>query len=268
MIKKFDIDNIKMACWINPQCFGDHQQSLIFIHGSGGNHTSWVYQYSRLNKQFNIVALDLPGHGASTGSGAKNLDKYCVWIKKLLDILHLKNQILIGHSLGAAIALKFALHYPQIVTAIVPVGGGIKMPVNTDLLTGLKTNPARIIDLICKFSLAPESRPGLLEALKKSLDKANVDVMYDDLCACNDLDLTDNIHKVNLQALIICGIKDKMTPAQFSCEIATRIESARLSLIDGAGHMVMLEKPAEFNDALCEFASSISKAAIPFSNHR
>ncbi|MEN6622497.1 MAG: alpha/beta hydrolase [Smithella sp.] len=261
MIKKIDIDNLKIACWINPRGFGDHQQSLIFIHGSGGDHTSWVYQYARLNNQFNIVAVDLPGHGSSTGNGAKNLDQYCVWIKKLLDVLQLKNPVLIGHSLGAAITLKVALQYPEIVNAIVPVGGGIKMPVNTDLLTGLKTNPSRIIDLFCNFSLAPENRPKLLEALKKSLYKINVDVMYDDLCACNDLDLTDNIDKINLQGLILCGMKDKMTPAQFSCEIAARIKGARLSLIGGAGHMVMLEKPEEFNKVLCEFASSISKAA-------
>lgn len=268
MIKKIKVDDINIACWINPNDFGIHRQSLIFIHGSGGDHTSWVYQYSRLYKQFNIVAVDLPGHGASTGCGADNLDQYCLWIKKLLDVLQLKSMILIGHSLGAAVTLKFALLYPQVLSAIVPVGGGIKMPVNPDLLTGIRTNPGRIIDLICKFSLAAENRPKLLEVLKKSLYKANIDVISGDLCACNDLDLTSNIHKIAIQALVLCGMEDKMTPAELSREIAAQINGARLCLIGGAGHMVMLEKPAEFNAALCEFASSISKAAIPFSNHR
>ena len=199
-----------------------HQQSLVFIHGSGSDHTCWSYQYSRLHKQFNIVALDLPGHGSSTGGGENDVDQYCLWIKKLLDVLQLKKPVLIGHSLGAAIAMKFALRYPQDVAGIVPVGGGIKMPVNPDLLTGLKTNPAVAIDLICKFSLARENRPKLLAALKKSLSKASMDVLYGDLCACNNLDLTADIGKINARTLVLCGMEDKMTPADFSREIAAR----------------------------------------------
>lgn len=261
MIKKIDVDNINIACWINPRDFGVHKQSLVFIHGSGGDHTSWVYQYSRLQKQFNVVAVDLPGHGGSTGQGENNLDQYCLWIKKLLDILQLKDMILIGHSLGAAITLQFALLYPKTVAAIVPVGGGIKMPVNPDLLTGLKTNPATVVDLICKLSLASENRLKLFDPLRKSLGKTNIDILYGDLYACNNLDLTVDIGKITGRALVLCGREDKMTPSRFSCEIAARIEGAHLCLIDGAGHMVMLEKPAEFNTALCEFASSISKTA-------
>jgi pimeloyl-ACP methyl ester carboxylesterase len=257
MIKKFDIDNIKIVCWLNPGEFGTHEQSLVFIHGSGSDHTCWSYQYSQLYKQFNIVAIDLPGHGSSTG-GEDDIDQYCLWIKNLLDVLRLKKPILIGHSLGAAIVMKFALRYPQDVAGIVPVGGGIKMSVNPALLTGLKTNPASAIDLICKFSLAKENRPKLLAALKKSLSKASMDILCSDLSACNKLDLTADIGKINVQTLVFCGMEDKMTPADLSRRIATGINGAKLCLIEGAGHMVMLEKPAEFNMALNKFASSIS----------
>jgi pimeloyl-ACP methyl ester carboxylesterase len=258
MVKLFSIDGRKIACWINPRDFGVHQQSLIFIHGSGSDHSGWSLQYSKLHKQFNIVAIDLPGHGGSPGNGEDEVDKYIVWIKKLLDIIKLKNPVLIGHSLGAAITLKFALHYPQDVKGIIPVGGGIKMPVNPDLLAGLKTNPAAVIDLICKFSLAKENRPKLFDPLKKSLSKANVDALYGDLSACNKLDLTNDIGKICTPALVLCGTEDKMTPADFSRQIAAGINGAKLCLIEGAGHMVMLEKPELFNDAIANFAISIS----------
>lgn len=258
MIKKIDVEDIEIACWINSRNFGIHQQSLIFIHGSGGDHTSWIYQYARLQKQYNIVAVDLPGHGASTGHGADNIDQYCLWIKKLLDILQLKNQLLIGHSLGAAITMKFALLYPQAISAIVPVGGGITMPVNSDLLTGLKTNTETVFAFISKFSLAPDNRPKLSAALKNSLSKADIDVIYNDFYICKSFDLNYEISKIKTKVLIICGREDKMTPADFSCGIADQITGSRLLLINGAGHMVMMEKPVEFNAALCEFASSIS----------
>lgn len=258
MIKKFGVDNIEMACWRNPGDSGAHQKTLVFIHGSGSDHSMWVNQYSRMHQQCNIVAVDLPGHGSSTGSGENDVDKYCLWIKKLLDVMQLTNPVLIGHSLGAAIALKFALHYPQDIAGIVPVGGGIKMPVNPDLLAGLKTNPEVALDLICKFSLSRENRPQLFEPLKKSMSKVNIDILYGDLTACDKLDLTTDLGKINTPALVICGLEDKMTPPDFSRRIAAGITGAKISLIEGAGHMVMLEKPTEFNGELEKFATSLS----------
>ena len=259
MIKKFSIEN--RDCWINPRNFGMYQQSMIFIHGSGSDHSCWSYQYSKLYKQFNILAIDLPGHGRSPGSGEKKVDDYMNWVKKLLDALQLKNSVLIGHSLGAAITLKFALHYPREVQGIVPVGGGIKMPVNPVFMEGLKTNPVDTINLICKLSLAKENRPKFFEALKKSLSKANPDTLLGDFTACNNLDLTADIGKIHTPALVLCGTEDKMTPADFSRRIVASIGVAKLCLIEGAGHMVMMEKPEEFNMAVSKFAASISTAA-------
>ena len=154
-------------------------------------------------------------------------------------------------------SMKFALRYPQDVAGIVPVGGGIKMPVNPDLLAGLKINPALAMDMICKFSLAKENRPKLFDPLRESMSKANIDVLYGDLSACDKLDLTTDLGKINTPAQVICGMEDKMTPPDFSRGIVAGINGAKLSLIEGAGHMVMLEKPAEFNRAVGDFASSI-----------
>jgi pimeloyl-ACP methyl ester carboxylesterase len=126
---------------------------------------------------------------------------YCLWIRKLLDILDLKNTVLIGHSLGAAVTLRFSLNYQQDLAGIVLVGGGIKMPVNPFMLEFLKTNPAEmpaeIIDLMCKFSLAKENRATLSDPLRRSIAQSKVDILYGDLVACNNLDLTEEICKIN-----------------------------------------------------------------------
>ncbi len=258
MIKKFRTDDIDIACWTNPADFGAHPLSLVFIHGSGNDHTCWSYQYSGLHKQFNILAVDLPGHGSSTGSGENDVEKYCLWIKKLLAVVQIKKPVLIGHSLGAAIAMKFALLYPREVAGIVTVGGGLKMPVNPDLLAGLKINPSIAFDMICKFSVAKENRPKLLDTLRESMAAVNVDVLHGDLSACDKLDLTADIGKIKTPALVLCGMEDKMTPPDLSRQIAAGIPGAKLCLIAGAGHMVMLEKPEELNRAVEEFASAIS----------
>ncbi|PKN66784.1 MAG: hypothetical protein CVU54_17905 [Deltaproteobacteria bacterium HGW-Deltaproteobacteria-12] len=258
MIKIFRTGDIDIACWINPAGFGTHPLSLVFIHGSGSDHTGWSYQYSGLQKQFNIIAVDLPGHGSSTGSGENDVETYCLWIKKLLAVLQITKPVLIGHSLGAAMAMKFALLYPGEVSGIVPVGGGLKMPVNPDLLAGLKINPSIALDMMSKFSVAKENRPKLLDALRQSMSAVNIDVLHGDLSACDKLDLTADIGKINTPAQVICGLDDKMTPPDLARQIAAGIPGAKLCLIAGAGHMVMLEKPEEFNKAVEEFASAIS----------
>jgi len=257
MIKIIDIDNIKIACRLHPAEFAERRQSLVFVHGSGGEHTSWVYQYSRLHQQFNMAALDLPGHGLSTGDGESAVDCYCLWIKKLLDVLHLNKPVLVGHSLGAAIVMRFAVLYQLDIKGIVPVGGGLRLPVNPDWLAGLHTDPAQIVELACKYSLAEEHRPRFLEALKKSMAKGRMDVFSGDLAACDNFDLTADVGKINVPTLVVCGTEDKMTPASFSRRIAAGIRGAKLCLIEGAGHMVMIEKPVEFNVVLSEFASKL-----------
>ncbi|OPY85114.1 MAG: 4,5:9,10-diseco-3-hydroxy-5,9,17-trioxoandrosta-1(10),2-diene-4-oate hydrolase [Smithella sp. PtaU1.Bin162] len=258
MIKKFKVENIEMACWINPEDFGAHKQTLVFIHGSGSDHTCWVHQYPELHKKFNVVAVDLPGHGQSGGHGESEVDKYAHWIKKLLDVIKLSKPVLIGHSLGAATTLKFALHYPQVAGGIVPVGSGIKMPVNQLLRDGIRTNKEEAINIMCTFSLFKETRPKFFEELKKNLSDADVESFSADLTACNNLDLTDDIAKINTPALFICGAVDKMTPPDFSRKIAASIPGAKVCVIEKAGHVVMIEKPEEVNKAISEFASSLS----------
>ena len=194
MLKYFNIESIKIACWVNNSDFDARRQSLVFIHGSGGNHSAWSHQYGRLHKKYNIAAINLPGHGHSEGNGENDVQRYCEWIKKLLDVLDLTGAVLVGHSLGAAITLRFALNYPQEIAGIVLVGGGMKMPVNPFFLEFLKTNPpevpAEVMDLICKYSLAKENRSKFSAPLQKSISQSSVDVLYGDLLACNELDLT------------------------------------------------------------------------------
>jgi pimeloyl-ACP methyl ester carboxylesterase len=266
MLRYFNIESAKIACWVNNSDFDARKRNLFFIHGSGSDHSAWSHQYGRLHKKYNIVAIDLPGHGHSGGKAEKDVNAYCLWIKKLQDILDWKRAVLVGHSLGAAIALRFAINYPQKIAGIVVVGGGMKMPVNPFFLEFLKTNsqevPAEVVDLICKLSLAKENRPKLFAPLRKSISQSKVDILYGDLSACNNLDLTEKTGKISVPALIICGAEDKMAPPDLSRQLAASISGATLEIVAGAGHMVMLERPAEFNASLDKFATSISVAVF------
>jgi len=253
MLKHFKVGDDNIACWVNPADFGAHSQSLVFLHGSGGNSGAWSEQYSVLYKSFNIAAVDLPGHGQSEGSGEKEIFAYVLRLKEILEVLQLKRPVLVGHSLGAAIALGFAVKYPQDVSGIVAAGGGLTMPVNPDILDGFAKQPDLILDLMCKFSIAKENRPKLFGPLRESLGQARLDVVAGDMLACSKFDLTEETQNIRVPVLAICGKEDKMTPPASSEKIAQGIAGAKCVLIEGAGHMAMLERPQEFNDALTRF---------------
>jgi pimeloyl-ACP methyl ester carboxylesterase len=264
MLKYFNIESVKIACWVNNNEIDVRKQSLVFIHGSGGNHSIWSHQYGPLRKNYNIIAVNLPGHGHSGGNGENDVRNYCKWIKKILDVFNLKKAVLVGHSLGSAIALQFAIDYSEKLEGIVCMGGGMKMPVNSFFLDFLKTNPAQlpaeITEMICKLSLVKENRSKFSAPLQKSIFLSRVDVLYGDLLACNNLDLTQKAGKISVPVLIVCGAQDKMTPPNLSCSLAGGIKGATLEMVEGAGHMVMIEKPVEFNNSLDKFAKSIPTA--------
>jgi pimeloyl-ACP methyl ester carboxylesterase len=257
MLKFFPTRDHEVSCWINPRDFGSHEKSLVFIHGSGGNSSAWSHQYTKLHKSFNIAAVNLPGHGKSGGSGRQDIHDYVHPFQDLLHSLGLTKPILIGHSLGAAIALSFAARHPADISAVISVGGGLTMPVNPAILDGLSQQPEEIRDLIAKFSLAKENRPAMLAPLRASLDEVNTQVLLNDLKACNQMNLADEISKIRVPALIICGTEDKMTPVEASRRIADGITGSKLLLIENAGHMVMMEKPSALNKAIRDFAASL-----------
>jgi pimeloyl-ACP methyl ester carboxylesterase len=265
MLEYFDIGSIKIACWINRNDWDVHKYPLLFIHGSGGNHTIWSHQYGKFHKHYNIVAVDLPGHGQSAGQGENDIAAYSEWIKTLLQGLHLDKTVLVGHSLGAAIALRCAISYPEQLAGIVCLGGGLQMPVNTFILDYLQTNPPQIApevaELICKYSVAKENRALLADILNKSVSLAKADIMYGDLLACNRMDLTGQTDVIKIPALIMCGAEDKMTPPDLSRQLAASISGSVLEIITGAGHMAMIEKPAEVNNSLREFVEALGDYA-------
>ena len=257
MIHVEQINGRKLACWVNNGGFSPDRKTLFFIHGSGGTHADWILQYTRLKNNFNVAAVDLPGHGQSAGPGEQDVAAYASWVKKLLEGLGIARPLLIGHSLGAAICLHFAIRHGDAAAAVVPVGGGVRMPVNPAILEGLKQDPAAIIGLAAKFSVAKANRERLSGLITENLSRVDPLILHGDFTACDKLDITGAVAGIGIPALVICGTEDKMMPPAFSEYLGKHITGARLALIAGAGHCVMLENPEAFNAALTDFVNSL-----------
>ena len=168
---------------------------------------------------------------------------------------------MIGHSLGAAICLTFAIRYGDAAAAVVPVGGGLKMAVNPIILEGLRKDPGAIIALAGKLSVAKPNREQLCGVFGgESLPGRSRDHSRRFLRMRWPGYRRRRSGGVRIPTMVICGADDKMTPPSLSQCIRDGIRRARLTLIEGAGHFVMLENPAAFNTTLADFVNSVASA--------
>ncbi len=261
MIKFLEIgpdcgQSVKICYRCNDGGLRADRKSLIFVHGSGGDHTLWREQFPEL-QEFNMAALDLPGHGQSSGKGEQSVDDYVEWVRKFIEKSEYKRPVVIGHSLGAAISLVCAIKYGGILSGIIPVGGGVTMPVNDVILNGIRDNIEDTTSFIAKFSVTKENRARFSSVLKNDLMKTDPAITYGDFLSCSKLDITNLVSGIKVPALVVCGSDDKMTPPDLSRFICEQVPGARLALLDGAGHYVMWEKPRELNAAISGFVRGL-----------
>ena len=255
-IEKRMVNDVEIACFMNSDEWVAGGKTLVFIHGSGGDHTAWIHQYNHLKNDFNIAVMELPGHGNSGGKGEEDVGKYAEWVRAALPIFDISMPIIVGHSLGGAIAMTFAIKYGELIKGIVLFGCGAKMPVNPLILDGVRKDPAAVMAMTAKFAVAKKNRERLAKILGEK--KQNPDILYGDFLACDRLDITDAIKRIKLPTLIICGQEDKMTPPVNSESLRDSIPGAKLALIAEAGHLVMMEDPEAFNKAIKTFVDSLS----------
>lgn len=102
-------------------------RTLVFVHGSGGSHLLWNYQRQFFEESYNVVAVDLPGHGEAGSDGEDSIGAYAGHLLNLVRALPGDVYCLIGHSLGGAIIQEFTLLHPQYVEALVLVGTGARL---------------------------------------------------------------------------------------------------------------------------------------------
>ncbi len=257
MIQYYNVRGTKIACWVNDAGFVPGRIGLVFIPGSGRDHTVWQEQCGALQLDFNIAALDLPGHGFSEGEGEDSVSQYADWVKDVTGAVGFTKPVLVGHSLGAAVCLEFATRYGDLVSAIVAVGAGVRMPVNPLIIKGIREDFNATMMMTLKFAVSKSNRDRVAPILTEGIASIRPAVILKDFMACDSLELGDRISSIKVPALALCGAEDKMTPVALSKFIAEHIPGGKFAEIEGAGHYVMLERPAVFNKVLVDFISNL-----------
>ena len=235
---------------------------IVFLHGAGMDHSVWALQARALAYAgFFVLALDFPGHGASEGPPLASVAALADWTAALISAVG-GRAALVGHSMGALIALATAARHPESVSAIALVGVGARMPVHPDLLAAAKADNHDAVDMVSLWGLGGAATrggspsPGLwmLGGVSRLLERAPKGVLHADLAACNAYgEALADAARVTCPTLLLLGERDQMTPLKSGRALAEKIAGAQTRVVPGAGHMLMIEKPDETLDALKAF---------------
>ena len=229
---------------------------VLLLHGAGGSHLSWPPQIRRLTGQ-RIFALDLPGHGKSEGVGRQDINEYTKAVYEFMKAL--PNVVLVGCSMGSAIAMSLALGYRRRVIGLGLIGSGAKLRVAASTLENA-ANPSTFlpaVEAVIDNSYSSNVDPRVKELAVKQMAETRQAVLYGDFLACDEFDVTERVSNIHVPTMLICGSLDRMTPPNRSEFLRDQIEGAQLHIVEGAGHMVMIERPDEVAGLLSEFLGQI-----------
>ncbi|MFQ5595937.1 MAG: alpha/beta fold hydrolase [Anaerolineae bacterium] len=222
---------------------------VLFVHGAGGTHRNWGHQVQGLAGA-NTFALDLPGHGRSGGEGRDAIAGYSDVILRFLDALNIERVILVGHSMGGGITLWTALCTPDRLLGIGLVGTGARLRVLPAILDGLMTEFEQTIDLILNYSFGFEVDQALVKGGREEFLANNPAVARGDFVACDQFDVMTRLGEIELPAAVVVGVQDRLTPPKYARYLADHLPDSELTVVQKAGHMVMLEQPEAVTQAL------------------
>ena len=233
---------------------------VLLVHGAGMDRTVWNLQTRYLaHHGYTALAVDLPGHGASTGELIPSVGQMASWLSEIIEHLDMGPARVIGHSMGSLIGIELAAKSPLNVERLVLMGTALSMPVHPDLLQAASNNEVLAPDLITSWSLGTKAHiarnpaPGfwMRGGSQALLSRAANGVIYNDLAACNSYEAGSSPSLIECPVAIFIGEEDKMTPPTASLLLAAEIEDVELIHLGPVGHMMMSEAPAKVRPALC-----------------
>lgn len=235
---------------------------IVYIHGNTAS-SRW---FSRVMDMpgFKTFALDMPNFGRSSALPvAPDIHVYADYVKKFIDALHIGKPVLVGHSLGGAVAQSLAVRYPDAIRALVLVDSSSPQ----GLLTPKDRYP--FIEMMRKdrnlLSKALAATAPILQ------DQAFFESLVDDAAAMAEkawtgnadalsyFDVTDKCKEFSKPVLVLWGRKDYIITETMARETASAFPKGRLEILEDIGHSVIVENPGQFRELVLGFLNSIGQ---------
>jgi pimeloyl-ACP methyl ester carboxylesterase len=238
------------------------RRAVVFIHGAANDHSVWSLQ-SRYFAYHgcNVLAVDLPGHGKSSGPALTSIQDMAGWALRVLDAVGIDKAVLIGHSMGSLIALEAAATAQPRVEKLALIATAFPMKVSDALLDTARARDPAAIEMINVWSHSASGQTGGNRAPGQwimggglRLLERTTEPLYNDFNACNQYTAgSDSAAGITCPVLMISGARDLMTPPRSAKALAEKFANLKPVLIAGSGHDVMVEQPDAVLDALIGF---------------
>jgi pimeloyl-ACP methyl ester carboxylesterase len=266
-----DVQGKTAWCYTGGKAFDPALPAAVFIHGAQNDHSVWALQSRYLaHHGFGVLAVDLPGHGRSSGPALASVEEMADWLLAVLDAAGVASALLVGHSMGSLIALEASRRAPDRVTGLALLGTTYPMKVSDALLETSMNDEQAAIDMVNIWSHAsiaqkPSSpAPGFsvmggARRLMQRMSQLNPGhLFHTDFAACNAYaNGQAAAEAVRCPVLFVFGSKDMMTPPRSTKLLTASIAHGKVVTVD-AGHSMMAEQPDAVLDALYAFARGIA----------
>jgi pimeloyl-ACP methyl ester carboxylesterase len=227
---------------------GEGRPPVLLLHGAGGSSLHFAELVTPLGRHRRTVALDLPGHGSSDPleippSPDELLERYRDLVAEAAERLGLGRFVLVGHSMGGAIALQFALAFPDRLSGLVLVATSARLKVAPTLLATIRQNFDELPTLMAAMGYSAASDQGQVEAWAQRQIQAPQDVVLADFMACARFDLRHRVGSLSCPTLVVSAADDRLTPPELQQQLVALIPRARLEILSRAGHFLLWERP-------------------------
>lgn len=243
---------------VHYKSLGTGRRAIVFIHGWTCDSNSWRLQVPAFAGKTRVIALDLPGHGESDKPQlAYTMSLFALAVEDVLREAGVDRAILVGHSMGTPVARQFYRMYPGRTAALVAVDGALK-PMITD--------PAAIEKVIAPYRgpqfrdaqrrmldalVTPATSPSLREEIARPMLSTPQHVVVSAMEGMLDPDIWKD-DRIEVPLLVVVA-RSPAWSDKYEASVRALGPDVEYRAVDGAGHFLMLGKPAEFNSILTSF---------------
>ena len=228
---------------------------ILFIHGPGADHRLFADQLRFFAPSQTPIALDLLGHGQSSGEALEDVPDWASFLDEFINTLGLAPVVLVGHSLGGAIAMEYTSRHPRWVEGLVLIGTGITFPWAADVAADLLENPQGFLESRALRGLREPHQPVSAEALRSSRSAQRSVSSMRDFVAAAKWDGSSRLASIQTPTLIIYGEDDPLV-AQAG-QLLGALQHASFDTIPLSRHFPQIEMPDILNDSLNRFVTIV-----------
>jgi pimeloyl-ACP methyl ester carboxylesterase len=276
---------------------GSGDETLLLIHGMAGSSETWRAVIPQLSRKYRVVAPDLLGHGQSAKPrGDYSLGAFAVWLRDLLDELHIARATIVGQSLGGGVAMQFVYQHPDYCQRLILISsGGLGPDVGWTLRLLSAPGAELILPVIAPrpvltagnklrswFTAAGIQSPRgaeLWSAYSSLSDAETRQAFLRTLRSVVDyrgqaVSAINRLHMVSeLPIMAIWGDEDRIIPVDHAYSAQEARPASRLEVLEGVGHFPHVERPSQVVDLIDDFISTTGQSTEvdttrPRSNNR